>query len=233
MTGTSPRTTARIAGVLYLMIIVAALFAQIGVRSSLIVAGDPAATGANILAAEGLYRLGVIADLVTVACDVGVAALLYRLLKPAGASLSLTAGLLRVVAASVTAAVAVLAFAPIILLKGGAGEAFSVPQLQALAMMALRMRETGYVISLLVFGLHCLMLGWLVWRSGILPRVIGAMLVVAGPCYLVSSGFSLIAPALAGPLYPVILLPPFVAEVTFTLWLIGVGVSPVRRPDGN
>lgn len=225
MTDASPRTTARIAGVLYLIIIVAALFAQIGVRSAMIVSGNPTATATNILASEGLYRLGVMADLVTVACDVAVAALLYRLLKPVGPALALTAGLLRIVAATVTAAVAMFAFTPLILLKGGAGDGFSSGQLQDLAMAAMRMRETGYVVSLLIFGLHCLLLGWLVFRSRFLPRVLGLMLGVAGLCYLVSSGASLIAPAFAGPLYPFILLPCFVAELALTIWLISVGVN--------
>src|SRR5437879_1342393 len=86
----SPSLKARIAGGLWLMVIIAGMTAFV-IRSPLIVSGDAAATATNILASESLFRLGFTADLIAGACYMGVTVLLYRLLKPVSRSLSLLA----------------------------------------------------------------------------------------------------------------------------------------------
>jgi hypothetical protein len=93
--------TARVAGVLYFIIIIAGIFAEFGVRSSLIVSGDAAATASTILAAEGLFRSGMAADLVMILADVALALLFYVLLKPVSQALALLAAFFRLAQAAV------------------------------------------------------------------------------------------------------------------------------------
>ena len=78
----SLRNTARVAGVLYLIIIMCGIFAEFFVRSSLIVPGDATATANNIMASESLFRAGIVADLIMILCDVALALVFYVLLKP-------------------------------------------------------------------------------------------------------------------------------------------------------
>ncbi len=114
----SPRVLARVTGALYLYIMAAAMFAEAFVRDRLIVAGDAAATAHNILASEQLYRLGVAADISITACDVAVAALLYILLRPAGATLSLLAASFRLAYSAAMTLNAAFLIGPLLLLTG-------------------------------------------------------------------------------------------------------------------
>ncbi|MGA2366695.1 MAG: DUF4386 domain-containing protein [Steroidobacteraceae bacterium] len=113
-----PQAEARIAGVLYLVVIGTAFFAEMYARGSLVVSGDAIATARNILSAERLYRVTGVADLVNLVCDIGVAVILYRLLRPAGQTLSLYAALMRVAADMCLAVATFLHFAPLLFLRG-------------------------------------------------------------------------------------------------------------------
>ena len=225
----SPRSTARMAGALYLIIIVAALFAEVFVRGRLVVSGDAAATAANILAHQTLYRLGGAADLVTFLCDAAVALLFYELLKPVSRRLSLFAAAFRLVFAALVLVNTLNHFVPLVLLGGAPYlNAFKPDQLQALALAALHLHGTGYTIGLVVFGVHCVLLGWLIARSTFLPRVLGWLMALAGFCYLANSFAGLVYPPLQGHLYPYILLPAGVVEFSLCGWLLAVGVNVER-----
>jgi Domain of unknown function (DUF4386) len=97
----SPQLYARIGGVLYLFIIVAGFFAEVTVRSSLIVSGDPAATANNIMSHESLYRIGGAGEFLMLACDVALALILYALLRPVNKNLALLAAFFRLVFAAI------------------------------------------------------------------------------------------------------------------------------------
>ncbi len=228
-TSVSARSQARLAGALYLVIILAAMFAEAGVRGALIVDGNAAATAHNILASSQFYRLGGGADLLTVLCDIGVAALFYDLFKPVGPVTALAAALFRLAHAAIFGVAAILYFGAITLLASGGASAFTVPQLQGLALLALRLHGVAYNIALVFFGVHCLLLGSLVIRSGFLPALLGWLLVVAGACYLVNSATHLVFTGL--DFFPWILLPGLVAESGLTLWLLIVGLDPARWHD--
>jgi hypothetical protein len=225
----SPRLKARIAGVLYLLIIVAAPFAEVFVRGKLVVYGDAAATAANILAHEPLYRLAGAADLIAFTCDAAVALILYQLLKPVSRSLSLFAAFFRLLHVAIVTVNTLNHFAPLVFL-GGAHflTAFKTDQLQALALASLSLHGTGYNIGLVFFGFHCLLIGYLISRSAFLPRILGGLMAIAGLCYLTNSFANLLSPAFAGHLYPYILLPSGVAELSLCLWLMVMGVNVQR-----
>jgi hypothetical protein len=225
----SPRLKARIAGVLYLIIIVAAMFAELFVRGKLIVYTDAAATAANILAHEPLYRLAGVAMLITISCDTGVALLFYELFKPVGRSIALLAASFRIIMVAIIGGDLINHFAPLVLLKGGQSlAALNAGQLQAQALVYQKLYEEVFTISLVYFGFHCLLIGYLIFRSTFLPRILGVAMAIAGACYVVNSVAVLVAPAFASHLFPYILLEPFLAELSLTLWLIAVGVNAQR-----
>lgn len=115
-------------------------------------------------------------------------------------------------------------FAPLLLLRDVASSAsFGTDQTQALALLSVKLFEQGFTVALLFFGVDCLVIGWLIFRSTFLPRILGVLLVVAGLCYLTNSFVDVVFPALALPSY--FLLPSYVVELALCLWLILIGVN--------
>jgi hypothetical protein len=230
--GASPQTKARITGLLYLLVIVTAAFAEMGVRGPMIVSGDAAATARNIMAGEGLYRLGGVADLANLACDVAISILLYELLKPGGRTLARLAAAFRLMADACLAAATLFHFAPLFFLSGAPYlGAFTPAQLQALAYQALRVHGLGYNLCLVFFGIHLLLIGYLIARSAIIPRAIGALLALTGILYLVNSYVHLAAPSIHLPGY--FLLPGFVSENAVAWWLLIFGVGGVKSLESG
>ncbi len=222
----SPQTYARVGGLLYLFIIVVALFGEVFVRERLIVRGDPAATARSIRESETLFRLSVAGDALVLVSDVAVAMILYVLLKPVDPNLSLLAAFLRLAYASVNGVFRLFQLAAVVVLGGAAYlKAFDPRQVNVLALLALRLHGQGYGISLIFFGFSCVLLGYLISRSGYLPRSIGVLLVVAGLGYLINSFAQILAPEFAATLFPWILLPAVPAEWGLCLWLIVKGVD--------
>ena len=222
----SPRAQARIAGILYLIIVVAGLFSEGFVRGRIIVSGDAAGTAANILAFELLYRLGGAAEFVTISCDIAVAVLLYQLLKPVNRTLALMAAVFRLIFCAVYAPLSLMHFMPLIFLHGGSNlSGFSETQLQTFTMLSFKAHNLGYQMSLVFFGVHCLLIGGLIACSRFLPRALGVLLAIAGACYVFNSFVNMIAPPFGALLFPYILLPGFVAELCLALWLTIVGLN--------
>lgn len=222
-----PVLQARLAGLAYLVIILAGIFTEVVVRSALVAPHDPAATLSNILGAERLYRIAFVADLGLLACDVVVAVLLYRVLRPAGESLALLAAAFRLVMAAMLGVNAMNHLAPLTLMQDTqALTILTQPYLQDLAYLSLRSHGSLYAAGLVFFGLACVLIGASILRSSFLPRILGVLMGVAGICYLVNSIGGFLAPAWAGGLFPYILLPCLVAELALSLWLILRGIRP-------
>lgn len=221
----TPRLRARVAGIFYLLTIVTGVFAEVFVRGALVVRDDAAATATNILSHEPLYRLGLAADFVMLACYIAVTLLLYDLFRPVGRSLSLLAGFFSLIGIAVLAVNCLNHIAPLVFL-GGANSlsAFDPTQLQALALVSLRMHARGYTVSGVFFGIYCLMLGYLVFRSGFLPRVLGALMAIGGLSYLTNSFALFLSPALAARL-PDIMVLGGVAELSLCVWLTVAAVN--------
>ncbi len=221
---TSPQTYARIAGWLYLFIIVAAMFAEIFVRGKLIDYADATATAHNILINESLFRLAGAVDLLVFICDLALALIFYVLLRPVNKNLALLAAFFRLVYAAIVGVNTVYHFAALLLLGGAPYlTVFKVDQLHALALLSLKTHALGYNVALVFFGFHCLVLGYLIFKSEYLPKILGILLVIAGPCYIVNSFAHFVAPV--SNLYPAILVPCFIAELSLTVWLIVKGVN--------
>ena len=223
----SPQLYARSCGVLYVYILAAGTFAAVFVRSKLVVSRDAAATAANIVSGESLFRLGFSAELLHLACDVAVAMLLYALLRPVDRNIALLAAFMRLASDVILATASLSHFAALHLLGGSEYlKTFRPDQLQSVALLAMKLHGDGYAISLMFFGFACSSLGYLVFRSGYLPRTIGGLMAVAGACYLVNSFAHFLYPAAGAALFNAgILLPCFVAELSLTLWLLVRGVN--------
>jgi hypothetical protein len=227
MTGErSPRRDARIAGLLYLIVIVAGAFAQAFVRQRLVVPGDAAATAANLLANEQLYRWGLVADLVPLLCNVVLAVIFYELFCVVNRSLAALAVLFALLGTAIQASALVFHIGPMLVLAGGpALSALTETQTQALAYVSLRLQTDGYTIALVFFGCFGLCLGYLIVRSTFLPRILGVLMGIAGFCYFANSLVSFVAPSLSSIVF---LLPALLGEGALTLWLIFKGVDAAR-----
>ena len=221
----SPRFKARIAGVFYLLTTLTRMFVEIFVRNRLVVSDDAAATATNILAHEPLWRWGFAADIIAFASYVALTALFYELFKPVNRSVSLVAAFFSLVACAVQAVSSLFHLAPLVLLGGTPYlRVFNVEQLQALALMFLRLRAQCYHnIGLVFFGLYCLLIGYLIFRSTFLPRIIGVLMMLAGLSYLM-----FLSPPFARYLQPYILFFPGVGQISLTLWLLVKGVNEQR-----
>jgi hypothetical protein len=227
----SPQRYARIGGVLYLAIIVLGLFGEAFVRGTLVVSGDATATANAILASESLWRAGIAGDLLMQVLDLPVIVLLYVLLRPVSKTLALLATFLNLIQTAVLVANKLNLLAPILLVGDASGPgAFSPEQLHALSYLAIQAHGYGFGFGLIFFGFACLFRGYLVFKSGYFPKVLGLLLALAGLSYLVNSFALLLAPSLASALFPAILLPAFIGELAFALWLTFKGVNVERWP---
>ncbi len=221
---------ARLCGVFYLLIIATAMFAESFVRGELVASGDAAATSGNIMGSQTLFRLGLAADMVNCVLDVAVAVILFFLLRQVNEMLALLAALLRIVADTILGIVGLLHLSAIVILTSDQLTAFAPEQINAIAYLALKLHGLGYSISLIFFGLGICVLGSLIYRSGYLPRLIGAMLLVAGVSYLFDSFATIIAPSLSKALFPWPLLPGFFSELALCLWLMVKGIDLTKWP---
>jgi len=225
----SPQPWARTGGAAYLVIIVLGFAGEMLIRNKLIVSGDPAATAQNILMHPLLWRLGIAGDITMHICDAVVGIVYYVLLKQVNRNLALMALFLGLVQTAVLVANKMNLVMPILLLGNGAYlKTLGQQQLEILAYLAIKAHGYGFGIGLIFFGCECLLDGWLIIKSGYFPRVLGIMIQIAGCCYLLNSFALILSPALADSLFPVILLPPFIGELSMALWLLFKGVNLVN-----
>src|SRR6266481_9958038 len=155
ITETSPRLKARITGAFYLLTILTGIFAQGFVSGGLVVDGDAAATATNILTHRGFFQLGFTVYLIEMACQIAITALFYDLLKPTGRSVSLVAAFLGLAGSVIKTFSRVFFIVPLFVL-GGAHylSVFSAEQLQALALLFLKVNDRGAGVALVFFGFY-------------------------------------------------------------------------------
>jgi hypothetical protein len=225
-TEASWRLKARIAGALYLFIVIGGLFSESVVMGPLTVAGDAAATAQAIAANGPLWRWGLAVHLLYLLAAVPLAVIFYELFKPVQATLARCALIFSLMGPSVEATSLLQLYLPLAVAgHGGALGGLSESQRQALAYLGIRLFSTGFGFALLFFSGFCVLAGMLILRSRVVPRLIGAMMILAGVCYFVNSLTLIVAPALANLLFPWILVPCLLAELSLALWLLVMGVD--------
>ena len=221
---TSPRLKARITGALYLLTILTGNFAQGFVSGRLVADGDAAATAANILTHRGLFQLGFAVYLIEMACQIAMTALFYDLLKPAGRSVSLVAAFLGLTGCIIKTFSRLFFIAPLFIL-GGAHylSVFSREQLQALALLFVRVNDHGAAMALVFFGFYAPLTGYLIIRSTFLPRILGWFSVIAGVGWL-----TFLYQPLGYRLFPYVAALGLLGAVSLMLWLLVFGVNEQR-----
>ena len=218
----SPRLKARIAGGLYLLMLLSGGLATFA-RRGLTVSGDAAATATNIVAHEARFRVAYAGDLLVV-FYLAVPALFYELFKPVNRTVAMVAAFIGLAGCISQGSSGLFELAPTVVLGGTPYlKVFSAEQLQALAYLFLKLYSQAYSISLVFFAFYSLLIGYLIFKSTFLPRVLGVLMMVAGLCWL-----SFLSPPFGAKyLYPYILAGGIGEGILF-LWLLVVGVDAQR-----
>lgn len=224
MAEASPQLTARGAGGMYLLTILLGIVAQMFISGRLVVAGDAAATATNILANKGLFQLGFAVYLIEMVCQVAMTALFYDLFTPVSRSVSLLAAFFSLIGCAIKTLSRLFYIAPLLVLGGASYlSVFTIAQLQALALLFLRVNDQAAGIGLVFFGFSALLKGYLILRSTFLPRMLGVLSVVGGLGWL-----TYLYPPLAAQLFPVIVALGLLGGGAQILWLLVFGVDEQR-----
>jgi hypothetical protein len=225
----------RVTGLLFLVLAIFGMFAVLTLES-LVVAGDAATTAANVLGSRWLFVGSLVAWLVVLAADIGASVTVYLLLEPVGRALSLVAAAFRLVySANLGAVLLNLYDAYLLLIGAGRGVGLDAQLRQTFALSSLETFSTGFLLALVVFGVHLAAVGVLFYRSRYVPRALGVLLVAAGVGYILDSLATFFVPGHGGLTSAVLVAPVVVGELGVTAWLLVKGVD-VRResatPDG-
>jgi len=224
ITEKSPALKARMAGVFQFFEGLTSTSGQVIILGKLVVAGSAAATAANILAHERLYWFGFASSIVGVVCHIAWAFLMYELLRPVNKSVSSLAAFVILVGCGVQALSGFLYIAPLLILQGGSSlSAFTAQQLQGLAAMFLKLNSYAFDTYLAFFGFWCVLIGYLIFKSTFLPRVLGVLLTISGLGWTI-----FLVPPIAHRLFPVIAGASALGELPLELWLIVMGVNAQR-----
>lgn len=211
---------ARLAGGIYLVTI------GCGVYAEAIARGDVATAAQSMLNDDTQFRSGLIANLAMLASYVVVTVLFYGLFRSVSKRLSSMAAAFSMIGIAVLAC-DTLILAMILKLPDVATIGSTGPDV---APFLLRVHGDGYKISLVFFGIYCLLLGWLIWRSHFMPKVIAVMVAAAGACNLANSLLWLGAPQWARHLPSYFTLPTLLGELALALWLFAFGIRDRSQP---
>lgn len=227
MTDKSLRTRARVAGLLYLLLIPLGAFAIQYGPTALVVSGEAAATARNLIASESLFRLSIVSALLSQVVGIGVALALYQLLKPINKSMALLMVIFSLLGMPITMLSELTHFAALQLLSGADYlTTFTTEQLQALAFLFLDLHGYGLLIAGVFWGLWLFPLGYLVFKSGFLPGLLGILLMIGCFGYLTDSFGSFLFPSY----HLNLALYTGWSEVIFPLWLVIKGVKVAADP---
>jgi hypothetical protein len=221
----NPNKTARIAGFLYLILLPLGIFGIMYVPS-LIVPGDAAATANNIMASESLFRLSIVSALILQTVNILVVLLLYKLLKVVNKNHAVLMVIFFLVSVPITMLNELNQFAALLLSSGADYlTAFTADQLQALVPLFLDLHEHGIFIAGIFWGLWLFPMGYLVFKSGFLPRILGVLLMIACFGYLIDSFGKLLLPNYGATIFATIIGFTFYGELLLALWLLIKGVN--------
>lgn len=216
---------ARVAGLLYLFILVSGTFVYVFVRGGLTSPGNAAATATNILEHELYFRLGFVIEIFTSLSNLPLLVIFYNLFKPVSRILSLLVAFILFAMAIIECINLLNHFAPLILLKDESYlSAFKPEQLQALVYMYLELCKVGIGLTIVFGGCYCLIMGYLIFKSTFLPNILGVLMTISGLCYLTNVALFLV-PEHAAFLFPYILMPGGAGELSLSLWLLLMGVN--------
>jgi len=230
----SNKNLARIAGLLYLIVIATGLFAEVFVRQAFKVSGDALATANNIQSSEMLFRWGLVADLINFVCGLPVVLIIYFLFKRVNKFLLQLALIFVVIQTAIIAVNLLNQISPLLILSNNTYlKTFQPNQLAALSQLSLNIQGVGYAIGLVFFGIYCLIVGYVIFKSKMVPKFLGILYIISGLGYLINSFTMLLSKGFANPLFTYVAIPIFIGELSFCLWLLikGVDNSKIFNPN--
>ncbi|MFC1481314.1 DUF4386 domain-containing protein [Candidatus Neomarinimicrobiota bacterium] len=221
-TKTSPLHLARTAGWLYLLMVPFAIFGVMWVPSIMFVPGDAAATANNIMASEGLFRLGIVSALIVQVLHIFVVLALYRLLKPVSKNWASLLVIFGLVGVPISMLSELNQYAALALLSGADYLAtFTADQLNTQVTLFLGLREQGLIIAWIFWGLWLYPMGYLVFKSGYIPRILGILLMIGCVGYQIDFLTTVLFPNSAVLISGV----TSIGEIFLPLWLVIKGVD--------
>ena len=217
------RRYAKVAGVAMLLSIVFGTIGELYLPGKIIVNGDAAATARNIVEHPQLFRVNFATYLVEGICDVLLCVVWYILLKPVDRNLALISAFFGIVS-MVTFAVAQSAFfsSALVLRDTGGMTAFALEQRQAMALMGARVASAIAAMFLIMYGIATTIRGYLIARSGYLPRILGILFAIGGIGFILRTTTYLLAPSISSP---IMLMPMALGGIPLTFWLLIKGVK--------
>jgi hypothetical protein len=219
----SLQTYSKAAGVLLLISLVAGGFGEAYVPSRLIVSSDATATAQHFKAFESLFRMGFAGYLLEAVCDVGLALIFYVLLRPVRKEIALLAAFFGLVGTAVFAASELFYLAPALILGGdGYLKTFTTDQLNALALLSLKLFSYGAVMFTIFYGVAWVLRGYLIFRSGYLPKFLGALMMLGGLAFVARNFLLVLAPSYAPGILLLSMLP---GGILLPVWLLVKGVD--------
>ena len=218
----SPQKTARIAACIFLSIFFLGMSTELFIRPGMIVPEDAEVTVRNIAASESLFQLSLMSDLLRQVLLMALPLMLYKLLKPVSKALASLMVIFALVGVSISM-INELNHCAVLLLSSNGGylTAFNADQLNTLVMFFLELRKYGTYIPQLL-SVWVFLLGYLVFKSGFLPRILGILLMLGGVCYTASAVLFFIFPSFDATIFGLF---AFIGETLFYLWLLIKGVN--------
>lgn len=222
----SDKNLARIAGFCYLIVIATGIFSEVFVRQALRVSHDALFTAQNIKTHEMLFRWGFVADLINFVIGLPAILIIYHIFKRVN-KLMLQLALAFVIIQTAIIAVNLLnQISPLLILSNETYlNAFQPNQLAALSLLSLNIQIQGYAIGLVFFGFYCLIIGYVIYKSNIIPKILGILYAFSGLCYLINSFTMFLSKGFANPLFLYLAIPIFIGELSLSLWLLIKGID--------
>ena len=219
------KNKARLTGILYLLVILLAGFSQGYVRGTIFIPDDPQVTLTNIISSEVLFRLGLISDLLAFMIDAVISILLYQLLKSVNKTIAAIASVFRLLAHPAIGSLNLLNhyMALETASRSGIMSSLGIEQQEAWTMLFMNAHNAGYLLAGAFFGIHCLLLGILLYRSVLFPKVFGILMVLAAGGYMLETFGNFIFPGYQFVLANIVGFSAAIGEVSFTLYLLVKG----------
>ncbi len=225
----SDKNLARIAGFCYLVVIVTGLFSEVFVRQALRVPNDALATAHNIQTNEMLFRWGFVADLVNFVIGIPTILIIYHFFKKSNKIILQIALALVIIQTAIIAVNLLNQITPLLLLGNDTYlNAFQPNQLATLSLLSLNIQAQGYGIGLVFFGFYCILIGYAIFKTNAIPKIIGVAYVIAGLGYLINSFTMFLSKGFANPFFIYLAIPIFIGELSLCLWLLIKGIDTTK-----
>lgn len=230
------RNLARIAGLCYLIVIATGLFSEVFVRQALKVSNNAFVTAQNIQAHEMLFRWGFVADLVNFVVGLPTILIIYYFFKRVNKLLVQLALAFVIIQTAIISVNLLNQISPLLILsKETYLNTFQPNKLATLSLLSLNVQAQGYGIGLVFFGFYCLIIGFLIYKSNLLPKILGILYAITGLCYLINSFTMFLSKGFENPLFIYLAIPIFIGELSLCMWLLikGVDTSKYKLSSEN